>query len=499
MALDETAYRDGMGSDRKPSAAGVGSRPSASAARPRSVIAMIAALAFSECLVAISSTAAIPLIPQMSESFGASGAATAWIAIIGSLVGGVSTPVLGRLGDTVGHRRVLLAAFVLLCVGTLLCAISTSLPMFLGGRALQGFVIGTLPAVVGILRNHLEPSAVRSALGIVVAGQGVGVGVGFMLGGLLQDYDWSVTFWVMLGLSILALLALATTLPGSSSEHTGGRLDLVGAVVFSCFCLSLLLPLSMGEMWGWSSPITLGLFVAAAAALPLWAVWELRHPEPIVDVRLFSNPFFVLPNVAGFMIGATCGALFLLFIGYASLPREVAGFGFSASVLQAGSFLLPDAVCVMIGGLVVGRIASRRGPHFVLLLGTVLTSLAYLFLMLAHTEQWQMYLASGVIGFGIAGANTGMYLQVARTVSPDRAGMAQGVNSLVYALGSATGSAAIAAILAAHTNALPFSDDRGYSVGYALCFVFGIIAVGSTVLDGFLASRRGAMGASVAS
>ncbi|MBY6679306.1 MFS transporter [Rhodococcus sp. BP-332] len=453
---------------------------------------MIVTLAFSEALVAVSATAAIPLIPKMSESFGASGAATAWIAIISPLMGGVTTPVMGRLGDTFGYRKVLVAAFGLLCVGTLLCAVSTSLPMFLCGRALQGFVIGTLPAVVGILRNHLEPKAVRSALGIVVAGQGVGVGVGFILGGLLQDYDWSVTFWVMLGLATLAVIALLTTLPGASGEHTGGRLDLVGAAMFSCFCVGMLLPLSMGSTWGWSSPVTLGLFVIAAVALPVWAVWELRHPEPTVDVRLFSNPFFVLPNIAGFMIGATCGALFLLFVGYASLPREVAGFGFSASILQSGSFLVPDAVCVLIGGLLVGRIAARRGPRFVLLVGSVLTSVAYLFLTLAHTEKWQMYLASAVVGFGIAGANTGMYLQVARTVSPDRAGMAQGVNSLVYGLGSATGSAAIAAILAAHTNAFPFSDDRGYGVSYALCFVFGIIAVGSTLLDGFLAKRSGA-------
>ncbi|NIL87608.1 Antiseptic resistance protein [Rhodococcus fascians] len=493
MALDDTIYRDGSGSDRKPNVVEHAARSSSTTGLPRSVIAMIVTLAFSETLVAISATAAIPLIPKMSESFGASGAATAWIAIISPLMGGVVTPVMGRLGDAIGYRKLLVAAFGLLCVGTLLCAVSTSLAMFLGGRALQGFVIGTMPAVVGILRNHLEPKAVGSALGIVVAGQGFGVGVGFILGGMLQDFDWSVTFWVVLGLAVLALIALVTTLPGSISEHTGGRLDLVGAAVFSCFCLALLLPLSMGSTWGWSSPTTLGLFVLAAVALPLWAVWELRHPEPTVDVRLFSNPFFVLPNIAGFMMGASVGALFLLFVGYASLPREVAGFGFSASILEAGSFLVPYAMCVMIGGLFVGRFASRRGPRFMLLVGSVLTAVTYLVLTVAHIEQWQIYLASAIIGFGGAASNTGMYLMVAQTVSPDRAGMAQGVNSLVFALGSASGSAAIAAILTAHTNSLPFSDDRGYGVSYALCFVFGLLAAGSTVLHGFLARRRGAV------
>ena len=225
--------------------------------------------------------------------------------------------------------------------------------------------------------------------------------------------------------------------------------------------------------------------------LLIWGWWELRCTDPLIDLRPFRNVHFLLPNVATFALGASIGAVFLLLVGYAEIPKAIAGYGFGASTLHAGSFLLPDAVCVLIAGPLVGLMAYRKGARPVVITGAVLIAATFLLLAPAHDRQWELYLGSAVFGTAVAFSLTGLYLVVGEAVSPDRAGMAQGVNSLVVGLGSATGSAAATSLLSAHLIAhTPLSVPSGYTNAYILCGLLGLMAVGVSVTEARMARRR---------
>jgi MFS family permease len=460
----------------------------AAATRDGTLIATV--LAFAMTVVAIGSTVVVPLIGELAVKLHSSPTTAAWSLISFTLIAGVTTPVFGRLGDMFGYRKVLITCFALLTVGTIVCATAPSMPVFLTGRVLQALTGGVIPVAIGVVRNHVRADRVRLAIGIIVAGEGVGVGIGFILGGLLQSHPWNVAFWVLLVPAALSLALIVGIVPGSSTEQTGGRFDVLGAILLMGGTFSLLLPLSEGSSWGWASGSTIGLFVAGIVLLLVFGAWEVRQREPVIDLHPFRSPRFLLPNLAGICFGAAVGAVFLLFVGYAEIPHAIGGYGFGASTLHAGSFLLPDAVCVLIAAPLMGIIAHRQGARPVLITGAVLVALTFLLLAPAHNQQWELYLGSAVFGTAVACSLTGMYSIVSEAVGPDKAGMAQGINSLVYSLGAAIGSAATTALLSAHLIPhTPLSTASGYTHAYIMCGLFGIAAIIIAVTEAALARR----------
>lgn len=339
------------------------------------------ALALAMMTAAINAVVVIPLLPELATSFDSSISTAAWSLIAVTLASGVATPIFGLLGDLLGYRKPLLAAFAMLTVGTVVCATASTMAVFLLGRVLQGLVAGALPIAIAVARTHSRPDRVRPAMGVIVGGESLGVGIGFILGGLRQNQDWSTSFWVLLAPAALSLALILFMVPRSAPANPG-RFDVVGAALLS--------------------------------------------------------------------VGGTAGALFLLFIGYAQIPSKIAGYGFGAPTLDAGSFLIPDAVAVVIVGLVAGRLAHSYGPRPVMLTGSALVAVTFLLLAPAHDQQWQLFLGSALFGAATALSLTGMYALIAEAIPEEQAGSAQGVNSLVYALGSASGSAAATAILAAN-------------------------------------------------
>ena len=464
-------------------------RGAVASGRNGTLIAIV--LAFAMTVSAIASVIVVPLLGELAVDLHASATAAAWSLIIVTLITGVTTPVFGRPGDLFGYKKMLVAAFGLLTVGTIVCAIATSMPVFLAGRALQGFVGGVLPVAIGTVRNYVRPSRVRLAIGIIVAGEGVGVGVGFILGGLLQSRPWNDAFWVLLAPVAVSLALIMVVVPGSAARQAIRRIDIPGAVLLMAGVLGLLLPLSQGSTWGWASVRTIGLFAAGAMLLLIWAWWELHITDPLIDLRPFGNVHFLLPNVTTFAVGASIGAVFLLFVGYAEIPKAIAGYGFIASTLHAGSFLLPDAVCVLIAGPLIGILAHRKGARPAVITGAVLVAATFLLLAPAHSQQWQLYLGSAVFGTAVAFSLTGLYSVIGEAVGPDQAGMAQGVNSLVIGLGSATGSAAATSLLSAHLIAhTPLSVPSGYTNAYIMCGLLGVVAVAVSITEARIARRR---------
>jgi MFS family permease len=290
-------------------------RPAEAPEAPRTNV-VVAVLAFSGIVVSLMQTLLVPLIPALPRLLNASPSDTAWVVTATLLAGAVATPVMGRLGDMYGKRRMLLVSLAILVTGSVVCALSDSLTPMVVGRALQGLAAGVIALGISIMRDELPAERLSGATALMSASLGVGGALGLPAAALLAEQtDWHVLFWVSAALGAVAALLVVGLVP-ESAVRSGGRFDVLGAIGLSAALLCLLLPISKGADWSWGSPLTIGLFGAAVVVLAAWGWWELRIRQPLVDLRTTARRQVLLTNAASAVFGFAMFAMSLV------LPRS---------------------------------------------------------------------------------------------------------------------------------------------------------------------------------
>ena len=270
--------------------------------RPRPGLTL-AVLAFCGGLVAVMQTITFPLLPELPRMLDTSFSSVSWVATAAVLAGAISNPVLGRLGDMHGKKRVMLASLTIMLTGSVVAATAPSLLMLVIGRALQGVGLAAVPLAMSIAHEVLPPGQSTRGIAMISATLGVGSGIGLPLSGLVFGwFGWHAVFWVTAALAAIALGAAALVLPDTPG-HRGGRFDTVGALLLSVALVSLLLPLSKSSAWGWSGPLPLSLYAIGVAGLSVWMRYERRPVRPLVDVALFRQGPMLLVNTAGMLLG----------------------------------------------------------------------------------------------------------------------------------------------------------------------------------------------------
>ena len=270
------------------------------APRPNAVVAV---LAFAGIVVSLMQTLVIPIVPELPRLLDAPASDTAWAVTATLLAAAVATPVVGRLGDMFGKRRMLLVSVVMLVVGSVVCGLSDALVPMIVGRALQGLSSGVIPLGISIMRDELPAERLAGATALMSASLGVGGALGLPTAALIADnFDWHVLFWASAAMGAAALVLVLAFVP-ESRVRTGGRFDAVGAVGMAVGLVSLLLAISKGADWGWASGNTLGLFAVAVVVLLVWGVFELRTAQPLVDLRTTARRQVLFTNLASIAVG----------------------------------------------------------------------------------------------------------------------------------------------------------------------------------------------------
>ncbi|WP_068275858.1 MFS transporter, partial [Aldersonia kunmingensis] len=331
--------------------------------------AVIATLAFAGTVAAIMQTLVTPLLPHLPEMLHTTPSNATWVITVTLLVAGVCVPITGRLGDLLGKRRVLLACTVPLALGSVVCALSASvLPMIIG-RGLQGLGMGMVPLGIALLRDAVPTERLSSSIALVSASMGIGGGIGLPLAAAVAEYaNWHVLFWGSATLAVMTAALVWFFVPSSPPAAKGQRFDVPGAVGLAIGLVALLLSVSKGADWGWTSATTLGLFVLAALVLLAWGAWELRTREPLVDLRTTARPRVLTTNIASIFVGVGMYASMLVVPQILQLP-ESTGYGLGQSMLAAGLWMLPGGLMMMIVSQIGGRITDRLGPKFTLMGG----------------------------------------------------------------------------------------------------------------------------------
>jgi MFS family permease len=450
---------------------------------------LIVGLAMAVMTVSVLQTLVVPVLSQIAEQLGASLTAVAWVLTANLLAAAVATPVLGRMGDVYGRRPVMLGILATVLVGTLIALFTSSLPLLLVARVLQGTSYGLFPLSMGVLRDELPRERLTQAMALVSATLGVGGVIGLLATGLLTQNDASYhrPFWFGLAITAIALVIGFFTLPKRRPDGSSTSIDWAGAIILGIGLVALLLPISQGESWGWTSPRTIVLFVVAVITLIAWILVEGRISQPLASPKLLAKRGVLLANGAGLLIGFGLYASFLGITDLVETPRPLTGFGFGADVLSASAvYLLPGGAVGVVAAPLIGRLAHRVGAHYTLSIGSGIGMLGFAGIALFHDQTWQIILGGIFTQLAVIFGFATLPAMLVHSVSQAETGVANSVNSIMRSVGSALASALIVSLLTAMT-----SDKTGLPTegSYVLIFVLGAVAFAAVALIGLFGGR----------
>jgi len=417
-----------------------------------------------------------PALPELQDALHTSVNSASWVLTAYLLSASIATPLIGRLGDIHGKERLLVGVLVLLCVGTVTSALATTLTVMLIGRIIQGAAGGLFPLAFGIIRDEFPRERIATGIGLMSALLGVGGGAGIVLAGPIVDHlDYHYLFWLPLVLLVPATVAIHFFVPESPVRRKG-TVNWTGAVLMSIGLAALLVAVSEAPVWGWSSPKTLVLLAIGAVVLPVWVWNESRSPQPLVDMRMMRIRGVWTTNTVAALLGFGMYSSFILIPNFVETPTQV-GYGFGASVTEAGLFLLPATLAMLVFGAQTGRLEKRFGSKPPLLAGALCSSAAYALLATFRDESWQIYVAALLLGAGIGLAFAAMVNLIIENVGPAETGIATGMNTVTRTVGGAFGGAVVASILAGSIGHGGYPSASGYTAAFAACAIAPAVGV----------------------
>lgn len=436
-------------------------------ASPRSG-AVVAVLAFTGTVAAIMQTVVMPLLDQLPTLLHTSSSTATWVVTATLLAAAVATPVTGRLGDLHGKKPMLLVCCTPLLIGSVICALSSSVLPMVTGRALQGMGMGVVPLGISLLRDVLPRERLSSAIALVSASMGIGGGLGLPISAAVAQYfSWRVLFWGSAVLVAVILVLISAIVPSTGVDADEGGFDLLGALVLGGGLVCLLMAVSDGATWGWVSGKTLGLFAGAVVLLLGWAWWELRRRYPLVDLRVTARPTVLLTNLASILVGFGMYAQMLILPELMELPKAT-GYGLGQSMLAMGCWMAPSGLMMMVASPFGGRLSARRGPKLTLIVGATVIACGYALAQACMGAPWALMLAACVTNIGTGYAYGAMPALIMSSVPHSETASANSFNTLMRSLGTSICAAVIGVVLSQLTRnlggtALP--SMTGFRVG----------------------------------
>jgi EmrB/QacA subfamily drug resistance transporter len=426
-------------------AAGAGERREV---RPNLVLAICC---MSILMVGLDVTILNVALPSIRRDFGSSVSGSQWTIDAYTLVIACLLMLSGSTGDRLGRRRTFQIGLASFTVGSLLCSLAPGIGWLIGFRMLQAIGGSMLnPVAMSIVTNTFtDPRERARAIGWWGGVAGVSIASGPLLGGLLvQALDWRSVFWINIPVGLAAIFLTRRFIPESRAPRPR-RLDPGGQALMIATLGLLIFAIIEAPEHGWGSPLILACFAGAILAGVGLVLYELRHPEPLIDLRFFRSPPFAGAAVISICSFVSLGGFLFLSTLYL---QEVRGY----SALHAGVALIPMAALMMVLSPLSGRLVGRRGPRPSLLLGGAALLLGGLISAIPAGEpsDLRLFLGYALLGTGLGWANAAITNTAVAGMPREQAGVAAAVASTTRQLGSALGVAIIGTVIATHVTTL---------------------------------------------
>jgi MFS family permease len=429
-------------------------------------------------VVSLAQSVLVPVLGILPAKLHTSAGNVSWLLTSTLLVAAVSVPIMGRLGDMFGKRRMLLVAVAALTVGSLITAVTSNVVLLILGRAIQGASAAAIPLGISLLAALMPRERVGSSIALISAMLGVGGSLGLPLAGFVAEHaDFHTLFWITSAAGLVAFVGILTIVP-ESADRVGGRVDLVGATLLGAGLVCLMLPLAQSSAWGWGDPKVAILLAVSAVLLVVFGWSQTRIREPLVDLQALRRKPIVATNLASILFGF---ALFASFIGTASYVEAPtgSGYGFGSTLLVGGLAMLPSGLAMLFLSPVAARLIRLRGAPQTLALGAVVVAVGWLLRIV-----WSGSLLEVVVGTTVVGMGTGIgYAAIPSMINahtpPSEIGAANGLNSLFRSLGSTLASAVGGSLLAANTvilGSFAVPSLSAYHDLFAICGAASLLA-----------------------
>lgn len=436
---------------------------------------IVAVLCFGGLCAALMQTLVIPIQGELPTLLHTSLSNASWVVTATLLGGAVAMPVAGRIADILGKKPVLVGSAAILVAGSVVCALSGGVSGMLAGRALQGVAMGFIPVAISMVRELVPPRMAATGIAALSATMGVGAAIGLPLAAwIVESFDWHTLFWVS---SVLAGAVLVTTLFGVPHvrDTNPGRFDLVGAIGIATGLVAVLVGVSKGNDWGWSDADTLGSIGGGIVVLALWAAYELRCDEPLVDLRVTARGPVALTNLAAVLIGFGMMAQSIVVPQLLELPAAT-GYGLGQTLIEAGLWMAPGGLMMMVMAPVSSRLLNTIGGRTTLAIGAVVLGVGYIVALTMMGAAWQLMVAMCVGSAGVGIGYAAMPTLILENVPPQEAGAGVSFNTLMRSVGTTAAGAVMATLLTSHTVALAPGTQVPSHGAFQLCFLVGAVA-----------------------
>lgn len=457
--------------------------PAVESSRPLLVLV----LSLLATVTALLQTMVVPVLDQIGDALDVSASAVGWAVTVNLLAAAVFTPILSKVGDIFGRRRVLIGILITVAAGSLLAAATSSLAMLLIARVMQGVSFGLFPLSIGILRAAVPARRLSAAMAIVSGAIGVGGGVGLVMTGLLlQDGgDYRRMFWLAFVVALMLMVFSLLTVPRDRAQKHG-HVDWIGGILLGLSLVLLLLPLSQGHEWGWSSIATIGSFAGSAVSFVIWGLVERHVREPLVPLVMLRSRTLMVTHAAGLFIGFGMFTTFLAISAFVQVPEEL-GYGFSASVLETSCiYLVPAATIGIITAPIGGYFVERFSGRTALIIASIIGLIGFVQMAVLHSQSWHLILGGVVTNGAFSMGYAALPALVVAEVRPEETAIANGVNSIARSIGSALGSALVITLLSSRIL------DNGYTPrsSFTAAFIVGAVAMLSSAIIVIVGMRR---------
>jgi MFS family permease len=467
--------------------------PSTPASLPRgSVRRVVGMLVIVEMVSGLIQGMTPSLIPQIGKQFDIVAADLNWIASIQLLAASIAVPIVSRLGDLYGHRRLMRVSLACVLIGAALFAYGPSFPVMLLGQVFLGPVAALLPLQLAIVRSRLDSTRARSAIGFLVAAAMIGGTAGFEVGGIVQatTNDVRATLTVPVLLAALALAVVFFFVP-DSVVRARGTVDWAGALAISVGLGSLLWVL--GGAGGRALATTFGLLVGSLGVLAVWVAIELKSDRPLIDVRALVRPQLLRWYLAAITLGLALVGSQTVGLTFLSADPAKVGYGLRLPPIVLAQVLVAAGLAGAIGAMLMSRLSRAIGGARTVIAGVCIDVLTQVVFIAQHDSAVLFVVMTPLATLGTSLAFAALPAMIAEHSPSDEIAMATGMYNTTRAVGGSLGGAVFAFVLSSMT--LPgtrIASEGAYVVAWAICAAAGVTAIGFVALVGRRSRRESA-------
>jgi len=455
------------------------------------VAAIVGFLAFVEFTSGILQGYYTPLLTDIARHLGIHDADVNWLEGTQLMLSALVVPAFAKLGDMVGHKRMLMWSTAITAAASTALAFTDQFWVFLVAWALQGFYVVWLPLEIALIwsrsRSAERPAAMtRKAAGLLVAALEFGAIAGALSAGALADVLPMTALLLVPAIAVVACFFVVWFGVKESPDLSGGTLDTVGLVIISLALLALTGGLSFMRLNGPADLLSWGLIALGVLLVVPFARWELRHPDPLIDVRMFRSPSLWPVFLTAGLFGVSVLGAQAPLSTFARTDAAEVGYGLGATSFQTSLLVGAYVLSLVVGAMLFPLITRWVTPRVALIGASSLVSLGYLLFLPFHDGYAQVLANMIIAGIGSGALVAALPAAAAAAAPAHQTGVATGLTNSVKTVGGAIASCVFGIALLGTAGEAATSTAGSFAGYVTVWLVCGVTAAVAAVLLAFV-------------